>query len=228
MSELVWCVYAHINKANLKMYVGITSQGIYKRWKKGYGYRSSPHFWSAIQKYGWDGFYHIVLSDGLSEDEAKYSEKYLIKELSLRNSDVGYNQTDGGDGVTGFHPTLEQRKAMSERLSGQNHPFYGKRMSKEFCDAISRARKGIVFTEEHKQHLRESHLGKKLPEEQKIKIRQNNPDKIMVQCVETGEVFDSIADVSRHYGKSARHVSECCSGKRHTWNRLHWRYYQEE
>lgn len=228
MRELIWCVYVHINKINWKMYVGITSQGVDKRWKNGYGYKSSPHFWNAIQKYGWDGFWHIILLDGLSEEEAKYSERYLIRELSLKNRTFGYNQTDGGDGVKGYFPSPEQRKAMSERLRGVNNPFYGKKRSKEFCDAISCARKGMTFTEEHRLHLRESHVGKILPEAQKLKIRQNSPDKVKVQCVETGEIFDSISDVGRYYGKDARHVSECCAGTRHTWNKLHWVYYDKE
>ena len=70
-NEIVWVVYCHINKINQKKYVGITSQTAQKRWKNGFGYTSSPHFYVAIQKYGWDNFEHVILFDGLTEQEAK-------------------------------------------------------------------------------------------------------------------------------------------------------------
>ena len=38
-----------------------------KRWgANGCNYKSSPHFYSAIQKYGWDNFEHNILFTGLN------------------------------------------------------------------------------------------------------------------------------------------------------------------
>ena len=66
-----WTVYMHINKLNNKKYVGITSRNPNERWgKNGNRYKSSPHFYSAIQKYGWDNFEHIILKDNLTSEEA--------------------------------------------------------------------------------------------------------------------------------------------------------------
>ena len=44
-----------------KYYIGITSQAVNKRWKNGKGYKSSPYFYNAIQKYGWNNFEHNIL-----------------------------------------------------------------------------------------------------------------------------------------------------------------------
>lgn len=225
--ERSWVVYCHTNKFNNKKYVGITGRPVNIRWKNGKGYKSSPHFYAAIQKYGWDNFEHEILFDNLSREEAIQKEKELIFKWKLKDSNFGYNLTDGGEGTCGHKLSEEQLQKMSERFKGENHPFYGKKMSKEFCLAVSCARKGMKFSDEHKENLRKSHLGKALSEETKIKIKESSPLKRKVICLETLEVFNSISDVSRKFGKNAKHISECCLGKRQTWNKLHWMYYED-
>lgn len=74
-----WKVYVHINMSNNKKYVGITSQKVEYRWNYGKSYSSNKYFTSAINKYGWDGFEHIVLFDGLTKEEAQSKEIELIK-----------------------------------------------------------------------------------------------------------------------------------------------------
>ena len=45
----MYIVYQHKNKINGKNYFGITSQNPIERWRKdGSGYKTSPHFYSAI------------------------------------------------------------------------------------------------------------------------------------------------------------------------------------
>lgn len=102
-----WTVYAHVNKINGKMYIGITSQSVKKRWgKNGNGYKPSGktknnYLWNAIEKYGWDIFDHEIIAENLSGQEAKNFEKTLIKELNTNNELYGYNISAGGDGYTG-------------------------------------------------------------------------------------------------------------------------------
>lgn len=37
-----YTVYMHVNKANNKTYVGITSQNVQERWQNGLGYKKRP------------------------------------------------------------------------------------------------------------------------------------------------------------------------------------------
>ena len=96
---MAYTVYCHENKSNGKLYFGITKTSTRRRWSKGNGYKEQRVFGRAIEKYGWDGFEHIILYTGLSEDEAKQMEIDLIREFKTQDHRYGYNITAGGDDV---------------------------------------------------------------------------------------------------------------------------------
>ena len=64
MEEKTYTVYMHDNKINHKKYIGITSQDPEKRWRQGTNYKTCIAFQRAVDKYGWDGFDHIILYTG--------------------------------------------------------------------------------------------------------------------------------------------------------------------
>lgn len=124
-----YTVYYHRNKINNKIYVGITNQNVASRWKNGEGYRRSPKFYSAIQKYGWDNFEHNILFENISCEDACYIEQLLISEYNLQDNNYGYNIADGGqiNPMLNNHHSEESRMKMSKsqknRFSNpENHP----------------------------------------------------------------------------------------------------------
>lgn len=129
-------LYKHTNKANGKVYIGITSQEPDERWKNGKGYMNM-HFARAINKYGWDGFEHEIIKTGLSKEEACLAERCLIKLYDATNPNKGYNSATGGMGGG----------------------FYKKHHSKESKEKIRAARIRDGFTEEHKRHISEAKRG---------------------------------------------------------------------
>ena len=110
----MFTVYMHVNKINQKKYIGITSQKPEARWGPNGRHYSNQYFAKAIKKYGWDGFDHFILCEGLEEDEAKEMEIALIAEHSSNDSDFGYNCTIGGDGVTKYYTDAERNAAVAE------------------------------------------------------------------------------------------------------------------
>lgn len=133
MAKENYCVYAHVNIFNRKVYVGITNS-ISRRWgKNGSGYTSNKYgcFKRAILKYGWDNFEHIILENNLTLKEARVLEQLYIKALDAKVPN-GYNLTNGGEGVVGVPFTEEHRKKLSEVrkkkiASGEiTQPFNGK------------------------------------------------------------------------------------------------------
>lgn len=131
-----YTVYAHKNKLNGKVYVGITSQTVTDRWKNGSGYHGL-HFERAIKKYGWNGFDHIIIESNLNEYQACEMEKRIINVFNLTNPEKGYNEAIGGFGGG---------------MNGKHHTFEAK-------EKIRKARMQNGFSDEHKKHISESKKG---------------------------------------------------------------------
>lgn len=93
----MYYIYLHKNKINGKVYIGQTKQKPEYRWNNGEGYVESPYFYSAIKKYGWDNFEHIILETELTQDEANKKEIEYIKLYQATNINFGYNCQSGGN-----------------------------------------------------------------------------------------------------------------------------------
>lgn len=186
----MFTLYVHITPVN-KLYIGITGRDVNSRWNNGKGYTGSPHFYNAIQKYGWDNIKHIILLENLSEEVACECEKYLIAKYDTTNSKNGYNISFGGETTQlGLKRTPEQVKLLSDvhkelpvnekaiqRMAETNR---GKKRPDEVIEQmrkaktewhkrpeskeiISRINKGKKFSDEHRRKLSESHMGQVSP-----------------------------------------------------------------
>lgn len=234
-----WSVYIHTNKINNKVYVGITSWSPKDRW--GYnGNRYSKEeqsvFYRAIQKYGWDGFEHIIFAEDLTEAEAKHMEILLIALYKsncrrYKNPSYGYNMTDGGDGTTGRACTEETKQKIREKATGRvwskqqkedrrelykriKNPFAGKAHSDEVKKTIgAKAKIRLADKTNHPMY------GKKQSEESINKnIQSQKTKKPVVQCDQQLNFiaqYMSINEASRIAGIVHTYISYCCRHKPH-------------
>ena len=153
----------------------------------------------------------------MTKEEAIETEKFLIKIFDTTNRDLGYNRTAGGEGAFGMKWTDEQRKRMSERISGAGHPNYGKHLSEETRKKISEANLG-------------KHYGNHDPksEETKQKISEGKMKPIYM-CVK-GDVtqvikwFKSAKTAQEETGISRKNISECCLGHRPWAGGYSWKF----
>ena len=220
----MYTVYQHKNKINGKVYIGITSQKPEQRWRNGEGYKSSPHFYSAIQKYGWDNFEHNILFVELTKEQACLKEQELIKEFNSMNREYGYNSTSGGDI---FVMNEETKQKISQALmSNQNN--LGHSCSEEKKKKISEAQKGREFTKEHKQKLSEAAKNRHVPcsEEKKQTLKEKSHKK-PVYCEELNKVFESVQECGRQLGIPATNITKLCNGRGKTLKGYHLRYYND-
>lgn len=222
----MFTVYQHKNKINGKMYFGITMQKPELRWgSNGNNYKSSPYFYSAIQKYGWDNFEHNILFEGLNKEEACKKEQELIAEFNTMDKNYGYNCTTGGEH---FQMTEEIKEKISIALTGNKNGL-GCLCSEEKKRKISEAQKGREFTEEHKKKLSEAAKKRHVPcsDEKKKKLSQNYPNKKKVYCEETGEIYESVQECARQLNIEATLISRVCRGRGKSTHGYHLKYYND-
>ena len=116
-------IYKITNIQNNKVYIGQTCQSCTKRFgKKGAGYDKSPHFYAAIQKYGWDNFEHLIILSGVTKEEAEQKEIELIKKYNSVNPQKGYNIENGGN-CMGTHSEETKLKISIAQRGEKNHAF---------------------------------------------------------------------------------------------------------
>ena len=126
----------------------------------------------------------IYLKQNLTETEAFRHEIYMISVFGRKDLGTGilYNMTNGGDGSSGWVPSEEYRKKMSEAKKGKTHSEdskkkmsvaqKGKTLSEEHRRKMSEANKDKTLSEEHRRKISEAHKGKIASEETKIKLSE--------------------------------------------------------
>lgn len=163
-----YCVYAHINKINGKIYIGQTCQDLNRRWRNGEGYKACTAFYRAIQKYSWDSFEHEIIASNLTLKEANRFEELLIEKLDTTNPDKGYNLRSGGENYLCSEETKQRMSQNHANFKGQNSPLYGKPLSEEHKKKVSEARKGKYKGKNNPNY------GKRLSDEAKAKLRESH------------------------------------------------------
>lgn len=120
-------IYRHIRlDKNEPFYIGVggllNNDGFYRAYKKS---NRSKYWRNIISKTEYE--VEILLND-ISINEALSKEKYFISLYGRKNNNTGclVNLTDGGDGCNNMKHSEEIKKQQSERVSGINHPNYGK------------------------------------------------------------------------------------------------------
>lgn len=194
--ERTYSVYMHTNKINGKKYIGITCLKPNIRWgANGRNYKECPHFWNAIQKYGWDNFDHEILAEGLSKDDAAEMERRLICEMNTRDPRNGYNVAAGG-----------------YSQPGEDNPFYGRTHSIETRRKIVESNKRRVWTQKAKDGIREKLSGGK------------SPNAKSVICIETGIVYPSVREAADDVNRARGRLIDALQGRHQACAGYHWKY----
>lgn len=193
-----YVVYVHQNKINGKRYIGITNNTSKRWYGKGKKYENCPLFATALRKYGWDNFYHEVIVEGLTLDEASVLEQYFIAMYKTQEKEFGYNMTRGGQNaptMTGKHHSLETKQRMREKALGR------------------------VISEKQRDNHSKIMTGKM--------VGSKNPKSTAVRCINTGEVFETQRDAAKAKGVLQSKISLCCTGKSSHTHGLMWEYVKE-
>ena len=247
MEENKYIVYKHTSPSG-KVYIGMTKQSANGRWKNGLGYKSSPHFWNAIQKYGWENFEHEILFEGLLRDEACAKEKELIALFKSLDPLFGYNQKTGGELGSQLNEDSLKKLSNSCKRFYKEHPEVAKRIAAknkgyrhtdEAKAKMSEAAKNrhYVLSDEWKRKIGDANKARLLSDENLYKetcerCRANGAKaaKAVVQLTIYGEYvasFSNAHEAERNTGIGNGNIGSCCRGIAKTAGGYKWRYANE-
>lgn len=189
-------IYKITNLINGKIYIGKHSTN-----KSGDSYMGSGRLLGkAKSKYGKDAFKKEIIAFTDNEDNLDFLERFYIKKYKSRDLTVGYNLTDGGEGMLGYKHSNETKLKMKHHhydCSGKNNPMYGRHHTSDakLKNKIAHLGKpsplkGTHLDEEHKQKLKEGQqkyiqefrsgmLGKRHTEQSKQKMSKNRSGKLV-------------------------------------------------
>ena len=213
-------VYCHIFP-NGKIYIGITKQKLYQRFKGGKGYKGKTKMWYAIQKYGWENVKHNLLYDNLTKEQAEKMEIKLISLYHSNNSDYGYNTANGGNCVgTISEETKEKLRKAHKGKSYHIGYWKGKKLDKEHIKKLSVSHKGKKHSikEETKKKISEKLMGHKVSKQTRIKIGKK------VLCIETNKIYNTAREAFLETNISYKNISLVCNEKRKTAGGYHWKF----
>jgi hypothetical protein len=200
-------VYEHIRKTDGSVfYVG-----------KGFGGRASrktnrnKHWHNIVNKHGFD--VRFVVKD-VDEELSLLVEIERIDQLKKLGAKL-CNQTNGGEGVTGYVATAETRQKLSEAHLGRKIP-------KWLSEKYSVLRKGKPKSEEWKQKVSKANRGKVRSQSAKDLI--SDAKSLTVICVETGVEYKNAYVAELQTGITRSGINRVCRGERKTAGGYRWRY----
>jgi group I intron endonuclease len=168
-------------------------------------------------------------------DKNPFYGKHHTDETKLRMREKHRDMSGENNPNYGREFSEEHRRRISESKRGENHPCYGKHLSEETRAKISSANKGKHMPDDAIQRMAETKRGKCLSEEHRQKLSEahkgllngeKNPASKKVICVETGEIFVTIAEAAQHIGVWPETLGRHLRGKSAHCGKLHWRYYE--
>ena len=175
----MWFIYVITNLSNGKRYVGQTVD-VRNRWANHrFAPGDCPALHAAIKRYGISKFTFRVVEACDSKHRADDAERGWIRWYRSRSFELGYNITEGGDGVSGWTASKETRERMSRAHLG-NKSHSGRVFSEEHRARISAAGRGRRMSPQAVAKMRENRrkqsppmLGRRHSEETKSKMRQS-------------------------------------------------------
>jgi group I intron endonuclease len=176
-------IYKIINKITGKIYIGKRMWGSEKFLQSSY-YGSGAYIKRAVAKLGKDGFNREILEEIDDANVLSERERYWISYYKSNRKECGYNLSEGGENLPGFHHSDDTKRkigiANSYALLGNvvsastrkkiSNASKGKTLSQIHKTKISEALNGKPKSELHNLHNSQSKIGKRHTEEQKLKI----------------------------------------------------------
>lgn len=175
-------IYLIKNNITGGKYVGQTRREVKYRWNCHVKSTKDYPLHRSIRKHGVENFTFSILETSPTYESLDELERKHIKSQKsyIKDGFGGYNLTTGGSGPKyyseetrqkiglsgkgrvstrrGIPLTESHRQILSNILSGENNPNYGKHHSDEVKEKIAKTKRGKILSDNHKDKIRKSSL----------------------------------------------------------------------
>lgn len=216
-----WIIYMYTFPSG-KRYIGKTKRTLSER--QGYnftGYENCTVLWKAIQKYGIENIRQEILFENYMTDEyASRLERICILLFKVNcnkfvNPKFGYNLTDGGDGLLGWHPDEDRLETLRLQMYEFAEKRRGTHPSEETRKKQSEAKRGkkrCPLSESTKEKISIANSRKNMSEETHIRRSNSKKKKVVATHKISKEkiIFDSCEEVAKYFNVGFPTVSRWC------------------
>lgn len=197
---------------NGKKYIGKSSKPLSQRqghdWNK---YKTCTLLWRAIQKYGTDNIETTILEEGdmtnaqAGELERKYIAEYKTNANRYRDPQYGYNLTDGGEGLRGWHPDGKRYEQMMQQLVKAKEVRLSQPVSESTRQKMREAKLGKKhgpLSEETKRKIGEANSLENISDETRRRKSEAHKKKVLLINTDDNseQIVDSCGEVARMFG----------------------------
>lgn len=163
----------------------------------------------SIKKYGIENFTKEIIHNCENREELNIQEKYWIKKLNSMDRNIGYNILPGGEGGDTFtnNPNKEEIRIKQQIVNIRPH-------TEETKLKISKSKKGVKFSDSHKQNLSLNHKGMKGMKHSEASLQKCRDAKKGCkltpnrECNNCGRMIVGDFNLNRHYNKCIRDYSQ--------------------
>lgn len=220
-----WIIYMY-TFPNGKRYVGKTMRSLNQRQGNEFnGYERCTALWKAVQKYKPENIkQEILFENDMADSYAARLEQIcvlLFKTNCKRfsNPKFGYNLTDGGDGLSGWHPDEDRLEILRTQMNEFHKKWKGGHHTDEAKRKMSEAKKGKVkgpLSEETKRKISKANSRENMSNETHIKRSNSKKKKIIATHRVTKEeiVFNSGEDAADYFNVRPSSITRWCKKQR--------------
>ena len=213
-------IYKIQNKSNGKIYIGQTTRTLEIRLQEHLRH-TETYIERAIKKYWIDAFEVSVIEECETLEELNEREIYWIDKFNCKRP-KGYNICIGGkNGSPGHILSPESRKKISQSKKGKKNPISDETRRKMIQ---SRKANNKPVSVETRAKISASRKGKKCSSETRATMSAGRKNKRAVICLETGEIFESIAAAAKLANVASCTISSAVNGRTTGAGGYHWRF----
>lgn len=120
-----YIVYKITNKLNGKVYIGQTTEGIEKRWKRHCGYQlnDGTYIHNAIKKYGKENFIIEQIDEAKNQNELNILEAYYINLFKDNSYNLKFDDCKCGGDTLSYNSNIEEiKKKISDSKKYDKNP----------------------------------------------------------------------------------------------------------